>query len=216
MEHTLRTFNLLYLSTGLGNFGKIYYFETYGSKKTRILAYFAQCMGNMWKCMLQLNQIHAAVQSLSARTIFQIFRFYCCDHDNSISILTGPTLNREMGRRGLNMWLPLLKNVHIRSYSGPYFPVLRVNTERYFVLGIHSECGKKLTSKTPNTDLFTQCVLSYYYSFIRSSHQTCSVKNVLLKIWRNSQENNCARFSFLIRCEACNKKNLAQVFCEVF
>lgn len=102
VEHTLRTFNLLYLSTGLGNFGKIYYFETYGSKKTHILAYFAHCMGNMWKCMLQLNQIHAAVQSLSARTIFQIFRFYCCDHDNSISILTWTTLNGEMGRRGLS------------------------------------------------------------------------------------------------------------------
>ena len=47
----------------------------------------------------------------------------------------------------------------------------------------------------------------------RSSHHRCSVKKVLLKILRNSQENICARVSFLIKlqvsgCEFCkNWKN---------
>ena len=55
--------------------------------------------------------------------------------------------------------------------------------------------------------------------------QRCSVKKVFLKISQNSQENTCARASFLIKLQAsvCNfikKETLAQVFscefCEVF
>ena len=52
-----------------------------------------------------------------------------------------------------------------------------------------------------------------------------SVKNVFLKVLQNSQENICARVSFLMKmqAEACNfikKETLAQVisckFCEIF
>ena len=48
-----------------------------------------------------------------------------------------------------------------------------------------------------------------------SSHRGCSVKKVLLKISQSSQENTCARVSFLIKLQACNfikKETLAQVF----
>ena len=50
--------------------------------------------------------------------------------------------------------------------------------------------------------------------------QRCSVKKLFLKISQNSQENTCARVSFLIKlqAQACNfiiKETLAQVFsCE--
>ena len=48
-----------------------------------------------------------------------------------------------------------VKNVRIRSYSGPYFPAFRLNTERYSVsLHIQSKCGKIRTRITPNTDTF--------------------------------------------------------------
>ena len=48
-----------------------------------------------------------------------------------------------------------VKSVHIRSYSGPYFPAFGLNTERYSVsLRIQSECGKIWTRITPNTDTF--------------------------------------------------------------
>ena len=48
-----------------------------------------------------------------------------------------------------------VKSVHIRSFSGPYFPAFGLNTERYGVsLPIQSECGKIRTRKTPNTDTF--------------------------------------------------------------
>ena len=44
--------------------------------------------------------------------------------------------------------------------------------------------------------------------------QRCSVKKVLLEISQNSQENTCARISFLIKLQA-KKEILAQVFsCE--
>ena len=54
--------------------------------------------------------------------------------------------------------------------------------------------------------------------------QTCSVKKIFLEISQNSQENPCARASFLIKlqAEACNfikKETLTQVlsceFCEI-
>ena len=46
-----------------------------------------------------------------------------------------------------------VKDARIRSFSGPYFPVFRLNTKRFGVsLRIQSECGKTLTRKTPNTD----------------------------------------------------------------
>ena len=49
-----------------------------------------------------------------------------------------------------------VKIVHIRSYSGPYFPAFGLNTtERYGVsLRIRSKCGKMWTGITPNTDTF--------------------------------------------------------------
>ena len=46
---------------------------------------------------------------------------------------------------------------------------------------------------------------------VRSSHQRCSMKNMLLKISKNSQENNCARVSFLIKDNFIEKKAVAQM-----
>ena len=48
-----------------------------------------------------------------------------------------------------------MKSVRIRSYSGPYFPVFGMNTERYGVsLRIQFECRKMRTRTTPNTNTF--------------------------------------------------------------
>ena len=52
-----------------------------------------------------------------------------------------------------------VKNVRIRSYSGPHFPVFGLNTERYRVsLRIQSECRKIRTRITPSTDAFQAVV----------------------------------------------------------
>ena len=48
-----------------------------------------------------------------------------------------------------------MKSVCLRRFSGPYFPAFALNMKRYSVsLHIQSECEKKRTSKTPNTDTF--------------------------------------------------------------
>ena len=48
-----------------------------------------------------------------------------------------------------------VKSVRIWSFSGPYFPTVWLNTERYGAsFRIQSECGKIRTSKTPKTDTF--------------------------------------------------------------
>ena len=47
-----------------------------------------------------------------------------------------------------------VKSVCIRSFPGPYFPTLGLNTERYGVsLHINSERGKIRTRKTKNMDI---------------------------------------------------------------
>ena len=44
-----------------------------------------------------------------------------------------------------------MQNVHLRSFSGPYFPVFRLNTERCSIsLRILSKCWKMWTRITPN------------------------------------------------------------------
>ena len=48
-----------------------------------------------------------------------------------------------------------VKSVRIRSFSGPYFLALGLNTRRYGVSPrIQYECGKIRTRKTPNEDNF--------------------------------------------------------------
>ena len=54
-----------------------------------------------------------------------------------------------------NFTLRYVKNVHIRSYSGPHFPIFGLNTERYGLsLRIHSKCRIMRTRITPNEDIF--------------------------------------------------------------
>ena len=54
-----------------------------------------------------------------------------------------------------------VKSVHIRSYSGPYFPTFGLNTEKYYVsLRIQCEPGKIRTKISLNTDTFYAVILS--------------------------------------------------------
>ena len=48
-----------------------------------------------------------------------------------------------------------VKSIRIWNYSGPYFPLFGLNTERYGVsLHIQSECGKMRIRTNTNTDTF--------------------------------------------------------------
>ena len=56
---------------------------------------------------------------------------------------------KEFGRV---LWV---KSVRIRSYSGPYFPVVGLTTERHYKsLRIKSKSGKKQTRITLNAETF--------------------------------------------------------------
>ena len=64
-----------------------------------------------------------------------------------------------------------------------------------------------------------RCFLSPAWCY-RSSHRRCSVKKGVVRNFAFSQENTCARVSFLIKLQALkNKKTLVQVFsyefCEI-
>ena len=68
---------------------------------------------------------------------------------------TNKTQNHKTPYMILPVTVHCVKSVRIRSYSGPYFPALRLNTERYSVsLRIQPECEKIRTRITPNTDTF--------------------------------------------------------------
>ena len=57
-------------------------------------------------------------------------------------------------------YMHCMKSVRIRSCSGPHFPAVGLNTEKYSVsLRIQSECGEMQNSITPNTDIFYTVML---------------------------------------------------------
>ena len=107
-----------------------------------------------------------------------------------------------------------VKSVQIRSFSGPYFPVLELNTEIYSINHIiQSEYGKIRTRKTPYLNTFHAVIrtLTYKLNMVllvknitkhaRDENKSkdekvpdtvvrrCSVKQLLLKISQNSQKN---------------------------
>ena len=82
-------------------------------------------------------------------------------------------------------------------------------------------CQRK---KVGSHDFVTLMRVTFLREICRSSHQRSSIIKVFLEISQNSQENTCARVSFLIQLQAsaCNfikKETLAQVcsceFCEI-
>ena len=65
---------------------------------------------------------------------------------------------------------------YIRSFTGPYFPALRLNMEKYLIaLRIQSKCEKMRIRKTPNTDTFL--LVNYF-----PKHFWTVAYNVLTKV----------------------------------
>ena len=113
-----------------------------------------------------------------------------------------------------------VKSVRIRSYSGPNFPALGLNKERYGVyLRIQSECWKMQTRITPNVDTFYAartndsnfiskklsttfiCTLRLSYGY-RSSHHRCSVRKDVLRSFEKLTEKHLCQSLFLIKLQA--------------
>ena len=74
-----------------------------------------------------------------------------------------------------------VKSVHIRSFSGQYFPAFTRNTERYSAsLCVQSQYGKIRTIKTPNTSTFHAVKVFWH-------HLT---NNVLEFLWQDFTRSN--------------------------
>ena len=73
----------------------------------------------------------------------------------------------RLGRRSsryhcLYTHIHCVKKVHIRSFSGSYFPAFGLNRERYSVsFQIQSEYGKIRTRKTSNSDTFHAVIATW-------------------------------------------------------
>ena len=59
-----------------------------------------------------------------------------------------------------------------------------------------------LESKGSLNRFHAQTLLFYYIFYPEAVVQRCSVKKVFLEVSQNSQENTCARVSFLIKLQA--------------
>ena len=101
-----------------------------------------------------------------------------------------------------------MKNVHTRSFSGPYIPVFGLNTERCGVsFRIQSECGKTRTRKSPNTDTSHSKANCDTYVVLLSKD---SWKLSIIKTsWTSSELCICVQFTSLVY-------GLCSYFCTEF
>ena len=53
-------------------------------------------------------------------------------------------------------------------------------------------------------EIWSSCEVKLVHAYSGAAAQECSIKKVFLEISQNSQENTCARASFLLSCRACN------------
>ena len=73
-----------------------------------------------------------------------------------------------------------MKSDLVRSFSGPYFPAFRLNTERFGVsFPIQSKCGEIRTRKTLSTDTFSRSV----YFYLKKCLRVMVFENAIL-IWK--------------------------------
>ena len=91
-----------------------------------------------------------------------------------------------------------MKSVRIQSYSGPYFPAYRLNTERYGVsFRIQSECEKNADPNNSKYGHLENRVHHNLFCKCRSSLRRFSFKKVFLKLSQNLGESTCSKVSFL-------------------
>ena len=117
-------------------------------------------------------------------SIIRRYLKYLCSYT---SVLVRIKQHEILDIRRYTKYLRSIKSVRIWSYSGPYFPTFRLNTERYGVsLRIQSECGKIQARITPNTDTFhtvlSPCAISKYILKIAISQVTAQMVSITQKV----------------------------------
>ena len=92
---------------------------------------------------------------------------YICSNLDPENAFTSPKLEHFEWYSNSKIDSHCVKSVRIRSFSGPYFPVFGLNTERYEVpLHIQSKAGKYGPEKLQIWTLFTKCQAGFktFYS----------------------------------------------------
>ena len=81
-----------------------------------------------------------------------------------------------------------VKIVFIRSFSGPSFTALGLNTEIYRLnIRIQSECGKIQNRKTQTTDTFQAVYLTVSREYFYVSEVKSVIKNSTVTLSRNKE-----------------------------
>ena len=90
-------------------------------------------------------------------------------------------------------WCSLVNLMHI--FRTPFPKNISGGVLLNFAMAEHQvDFSHYFKSSTLRKGIFSRNILIF-----RSSHRRCSVKKVFLEISQNSQENTCARASFLIK-----------------
>ena len=130
---------------------------------------------NMITSYIDASQVYGSYQGLLDRLRGENGKYLVCDHNVDITEISaircivicataadckysGPQMRQQLLDFLRITRNHSVKNVRIRSYSGPHFPAFEMNRERYKVYGVslrvQSECGKMWTRITPNKDTF--------------------------------------------------------------
>ena len=104
-----------------------------------------------------------------------------------------------------------VKSINLLRLRYWCFPGKFMNFWEEAVGGIWKKLFLK-TSQYSQESCRTATLLKWDCNTKEAVAQTCSVKKVFLKISQNSQENTCARVSFLIKLQA----RLSSEHCEIF
>ena len=101
----------------------------------------------------------------------------------------------------------MLQHLHLAAFD--HFGTLCTKVLKVKKMSVPKMEGKSLlfdiVNEFPNMISVTSEVgynVKVSESILRSSHQRCFVKKVFLEMSQNSQENTCARVSFLIKLQA--------------
>ena len=82
---------------------------------------------------------------------FDTFLINAVGNLNIKDVMNSPGVNGTSPRASVD--IHCVKSVRVLSFSGPYFPALRLNSDS-LSFRIQCECGKIRTRETPNTDTF--------------------------------------------------------------
>ena len=103
-------------------------------------------------------------------------------------------------QKKIKLFKEITKLCYLNQFNNQNLICINIGILIYSILKPCLHLGKLFEGPETNSNNTFE-IFAEYLPFLeyRSSHQRCSIKKVFLKILQNSQENTCARVSFLIK-----------------